>query len=458
MADQTTEHQLPLGMTYSTAYSLGIEATPTYTATNDTETREQREESKDSDQEESEGRRRGGFERDLRSDRENRRFTPYSTSRSKGRVSSSALKDYRVYVSNIPYNVRWQDLKDYMKKVGEVSFVEIFEDEKGRSKGCGVVEFREKEDAQKAITQYNGQDFQGRPLQVREDRVEEDSRMHRSRLRGNTIAQSSQQTTSNALQGLQGLPGLGGLPALLGLGNTGSMANKNDPSACTVFVSNLDFRVNWQKLKDAFKAAGNVVRANVKEDDNHKSKGYGTVQFETPTEAMNAVMLLNGQMIMDRTVTVRMDRNATQGGSRGSSQASVNPLAATGSQVAILNLLQSLQGLTALAQLGNLGGNLGNTNLGNLGNLGSTTANQSYGGMSAMPSTSSAGSASAMGMDTANLAALSNLSGMMNQLGSTTATSNYGTTNYGTTSYGMGVGGSTQSDSSSGKQIFVRNI
>lgn len=117
MADQTTDqHQLPLGMSYSTAYSLGIEQPPIYAATNDQEARDQREGSKDSDQEEGEGRRRGGFERDLRSDRENRRFTPYSTSRSKGRVSSSALKEYRVYVSNIPYNVRWQDLKDYMKK------------------------------------------------------------------------------------------------------------------------------------------------------------------------------------------------------------------------------------------------------------------------------------------------------------------------------------------------------
>jgi hypothetical protein len=31
-----------------------------------------------------------------------------------------------------------------------------------------VVEFRSKEDAEKAIKEYNGQDFHGRPLQVRE--------------------------------------------------------------------------------------------------------------------------------------------------------------------------------------------------------------------------------------------------------------------------------------------------
>lgn len=72
-----------------------------------------------------------------------------------------------------------------------------------------------------------------------------------------------------------------------------------------------------------------------------------------------------------------------------------------------------------------------------------------------MPATSGAGSPSSMGMDAANLAALSNLSGMMNQLGSTTSTSNYGASNYGN----MGGGGSSaHSECSSGKQIFVRNV
>ena len=45
-------------------------------------------------------------------------------------------------------------------------------------------------------------------------------------------------------------------------------------------------------VKQSFITPGNVVRANVKEDDNQKSKGYGTVQFETPLEALNAVCIL----------------------------------------------------------------------------------------------------------------------------------------------------------------------
>lgn len=117
------ESQLPLGMSYSTAYSLGVDvaATPAFTASTVQDTTDY---SKDSDQEDSEGRRRGGsFERDLRGERESRRYAPYSTgARGKGRVSSSALKELRIYVSNIPYTTRWQELKDYMKK-GKSEFI-----------------------------------------------------------------------------------------------------------------------------------------------------------------------------------------------------------------------------------------------------------------------------------------------------------------------------------------------
>ena len=40
----------------------------------------------------------------------------------------------------------------------------------GRPKGSGVVAFETPEDARNAINQFNGHDWQGRPLEVREDR------------------------------------------------------------------------------------------------------------------------------------------------------------------------------------------------------------------------------------------------------------------------------------------------
>lgn len=42
-----------------------------------------------------------------------------------------------VYISNVPYTVRWMELKDLVReKAGEVNFVEMLETGDGKSKGC----------------------------------------------------------------------------------------------------------------------------------------------------------------------------------------------------------------------------------------------------------------------------------------------------------------------------------
>lgn len=61
----------------------------------------------------------------------------------------------RVYVGNLAWRARWQDLKDHMRSVGEVKYVEIIEELNGRSKGCGVVEYVDPEAAEKAIRELH---------------------------------------------------------------------------------------------------------------------------------------------------------------------------------------------------------------------------------------------------------------------------------------------------------------
>lgn len=51
---------------------------------------------------------------------------------------------------------------------GDVKHVEVFEDYNGRSKGCGIVEFGNVEDAQRAITELNDTELEGRKIFVRE--------------------------------------------------------------------------------------------------------------------------------------------------------------------------------------------------------------------------------------------------------------------------------------------------
>lgn len=80
----------------------------------------------------------------------------------------------RVYVSNIPYEFRWQDLKDLFRlKVGSVSYVELFLDEDNKARGCGIVEFKDPENVQKAMEVMHRFPLNGREIVVKEDHGEQ---------------------------------------------------------------------------------------------------------------------------------------------------------------------------------------------------------------------------------------------------------------------------------------------
>lgn len=80
----------------------------------------------------------------------------------------------RVYVSNIPYEYRWQDLKDLFRRlVGNVEYVEMFTDENGKARGVGIVEFKDPDNVGKALEVMNRYELHGRELVVKEDHGEE---------------------------------------------------------------------------------------------------------------------------------------------------------------------------------------------------------------------------------------------------------------------------------------------
>ena len=47
--------------------------------------------------------------------------------------------------------------------------------------------------------------------------------------------------------------------------------------------------MRWQDLKDLFRKAGTVIRADVAMGYDNRSKGHGTVLFATLEEAKNAI-------------------------------------------------------------------------------------------------------------------------------------------------------------------------
>ena len=70
-------------------------------------------------------------------------------------------------------------------------------------------------------------------------------------------------------------------------------------------------KVAWQDLKDHFKLAGNVIRADVMTEPNGRSKGCGIVEFSTIDEARFAMDRLNNTELRGRLIFIREDRVAT---------------------------------------------------------------------------------------------------------------------------------------------------
>ncbi len=77
----------------------------------------------------------------------------------------------KLYVGGLPYSTQEDALKELFSQAGSVTSAVIIMDKmSGRSKGFGFVEMSSDDEAQKAISMFNEQEFEGRKLTVNEAR------------------------------------------------------------------------------------------------------------------------------------------------------------------------------------------------------------------------------------------------------------------------------------------------
>lgn len=80
----------------------------------------------------------------------------------------------KLYVGNLAYSVTDDTLSDLFAQFGTVDSARVITDRAtGRSKGFGFVEMSTDEEAEQAISELNGKDFEGRALTVNEARPQE---------------------------------------------------------------------------------------------------------------------------------------------------------------------------------------------------------------------------------------------------------------------------------------------
>lgn len=185
------------------------------------------------------------------------------------KIESHHQNNCRVFVGNLSFDVRWQDLKDFMRQAGNVDNATILQGPDGRSKGAGLVLYQHPKDAERAIRQLHGVEFRGRNIQVREDR-------------------DSAKATVNTT-----------------VGNDNHTKSSNYTQETSVFVGNLAFETSWQDLKDFMRQAGNVAKADIMKGTDGRSKGCGVVSFENARDAKYAIKTLNCTRLSGREIFVQ---------------------------------------------------------------------------------------------------------------------------------------------------------
>ncbi|KAI9567442.1 RNA-binding domain-containing protein [Boletus coccyginus] len=200
------------------------------------------------------------------------------------------LRDTRtqLFVGNLPYRVRWQDLKDLFRRAGTVLRTDVSLGPDNRSRGYGTVLLATAEDAGRAIDMFNGYCWQTRVLEVRPDRLGAtlDADLNVNPSFPNSSAPFVQQginipslcALNNLDEFPMALPGNGELLS----GGTGMR---------TLF---LPFHIQWQDLKDLFRVGGAVTRADVALGPDGRSRGFGTVTFVTEDGAERARRMFDG--------------------------------------------------------------------------------------------------------------------------------------------------------------------
>merc|ERR1719266_672788 len=248
---------------------------------------------------------------------------------------------FQLYVGNLPFQTSWQEVKDLCKEYGFVNRVDLQKNDDGDSLGFAIVGFEDHDSAESCIEGLNGVSFEGRELVVKYDEkagagtshvvyignLPYDVEWHEvkgmcesfgecyvdvregddGKSRGYAVVKFD--STSSAQSCVKNLNGqvLKGRRLLAKFDRFQGVENNEDP--CTVFVGNLPWSFKkWADLKDLCRTFGDVLRADIAEYEDGKSKGYGTVKFTNGISAQKCIRQLNGKLLNGRPLIVKVDR------------------------------------------------------------------------------------------------------------------------------------------------------
>ncbi|XP_068736959.1 polyadenylate-binding protein 1A-like [Montipora capricornis] len=179
-----------------------------------------------------------------------------------------------VYVKNFGEDMDDERFKELADKFGKVLSLKVEVDDTGRSKGFGFVSYESPEEAQQAVNELCGKEWNGQKLYAARSQKKAERQMDlKSQFEKKKIERI------NRYQGVN------------------------------LYVKNLDDTSDDARLREEFSAYGTITSAKVMMDDKDNSKGFGFVCFSSPEEATKAVTEMNGRILVSKTLYVALAQN-----------------------------------------------------------------------------------------------------------------------------------------------------
>lgn len=171
-----------------------------------------------------------------------------------------------MYIKGLPWRATEDQVYKYFKGCGEISIVKLPLQDDGRSSGTAVIKFTTAEACKKCL-ELDKADFNGRWLKI--------------------VYARANAVSLNKLKELS-----------------------EKPEDCkTVFVGNLNFKIDQKTIKKLFKDCGEIEHVRFATDrETGKVKGFGYIEFVN-AESVDEAIKLQGQMVMGRPISVDYAEN-----------------------------------------------------------------------------------------------------------------------------------------------------
>jgi len=185
-------------------------------------------------------------------------------------LGARAKEFTNVYIKNFGEDMDEEKLREVFSQYGNAMSIRVMTDDGGKSRGFGFVSFERHEDAQKAVDEMNGKEFNGKLIYV--------GRAQKKMERQTELKRKFEQMKQDRMTRYQGV---------------------------NLYVKNLDDGLDDERLRKEFTPFGTITSAKVMMEGG-RSKGFGFVCFSSPEEATKAVTEMNGRIVATKPLYVAL--------------------------------------------------------------------------------------------------------------------------------------------------------